>query len=191
MLGAKIDDIGSKSMLDAIGRNADDVAAAIDELKSLAGLDEEPDRLLEVDFGRMVREAINDAMWFADMHQVELRSDIPDVALPVLAPAGRSRETLDLLLDVGVLSAAPGSRVGVTLEEGTLSTAFVLGWAGAGFDPAVLAVCHGPWHEDVGALPRELRPYARARAVFPDLAIRSAVGQGTEVRFTLPRAGRT
>ena len=112
------------------------------------------------------------------------------VSLPVLAPASKCRDTLDLLLDVAVLSAAPGSRIAVQVEERPDATAFVLAWAGPGFDPALLAVAHGPWHEDLGSLPRELRPYARARAVFPDLVIRSAPGEGTEVRFTLPRAGR-
>jgi len=191
MLEAKAgDDAASRQMLQAVARNADDVATAIDELKAVAGLEEEPDRLIEVDFGRVVREAINDALWFADQHRVELAADIPDISLPVLAPAGHTRDTLDLVLDLAILSATPGTRVAAHAEERPQDTLFVLSWSGPGFDPAVLAVARGPWHEDLGSLPRELRPYARARAVFTDLVIRSAPGEGVEVRFTLPRAGR-
>ncbi len=190
MLEGQMGDERARKMLENIVRNADDVATALDELKSLAGLEEEPDRLLELDFGRLVREAINDALWFAEQHRVELVADIPDISLPVLAPAGRARDTLDLLLDLAILSASPGSQVSVQVEERREDTLFTLSWSGPGFDPAILAVAKGPWHEDIGSLPRALRPYARARAVFTDLVVRSAPGEGVEVQFSSARAGR-
>jgi signal transduction histidine kinase len=190
LLRAKAADAASTKMLDIVKRNAEEVAAAMDELKALVGLDAEPDRLLEVDFARLLREVVHEVKPVAEARSVELALAAPEVSLPVLASPTRAQHALAVLLHDACVTSTPGSVVKILLEEREEDTLFRIQWSGAGFDPAVLAAATEDWHRDLSGLPRELYPYARARAAFKDLTLTSAPGEGVEVQFTLRRSGR-
>ncbi|MBW2254309.1 MAG: hypothetical protein JRI25_06885, partial [Deltaproteobacteria bacterium] len=190
LLRAKATDAGTTKMLDTVRRNAEEVAAAMDELKALVGLDAEPDRLLEVDFARLLREVVQEVEPVAEARTVRLTLAAPEVSLPVLASPTRARDALAVLLHEACVASTPGSVVKILLEERQEDTLFRIQWPGAGLDPAVLALVTEGWHRDLASLPRELYPYARARVAFRDLQIASAPGDGVQVEFTLRRSGR-
>ncbi|MBN1334361.1 MAG: hypothetical protein JXB39_00210 [Deltaproteobacteria bacterium] len=177
----------NREMLDAVLSHAREVEEAVDALGRL-GRSEDLDEPLELDLVRLVQEVVREADPAALARRLTLGVELPAIAMPVLAAPVRTRDAVASLVREACASAAPGSTVSIRIAEREDRSEVWIAWPGAGLDPAVRAHIHGEWHASLGALPRELHAFARAKVVLADLSLSGAPGRGVEVTFTLPRA---
>ncbi len=188
MLRDKVPTAEDRDMLADIGERAQEVAAALDRLKSVGMLEEHADRSVEVNFAQIVREAVGNVRGDARDRDLRVQWHLPEFSLPVDVAPMPARDALTQLLRHACVSAPIGGTLRVRLAEHPERTDVQLSWPGTGLDPELLELLEGDWHTRPERLPEVLHPFARARSTFADLSVDSAPGRGVKIEFSLPRS---
>lgn len=186
LLARKVQDPALDRVVQGLLDGAGDVSQAIDELRALVEFEEGRDVEVGVDVIRVLRGSIEQVP-FAERHQ-ELRTDLPEHALPVVASPTSARAALHTLLLEAARAAPVGAELFLGVQEHADRTVVTLTWPGAGLDAETLERFRRlPPHSE--GVPTALVPYCTARNALPDLTLASAAGQGVQVVFSLPRSG--
>jgi signal transduction histidine kinase len=142
------------------------------------------------DAARVVQERVTFWSALAEDQDRALDLDIPASSLPVAVGETDLRDVLDIVVDNVFAHTPEGVPLAIRLEADGPTAILTVRDEGPGFDERGGGSVH---HADrIGSTGLGLQIMRRAVAGFGgDVEVRSAPGQGTEVRLRLPRSGAT
>ena len=181
----RMEDPTTRVMMDTVHDRAIQVSRALEDLKAVGQLAATDHLSITVDARRLIEDVLKDVSQIAEERDVNLRSFVPEIGLPIRVVPDDARDALAALLREAAVTAPPGSDVVLRLDQDHTTSVLRIEWSGPGLDPLVREHCVGAWHENPERLPEVLRPFARVRLSFPYLDLDGTPGGGVAVSLSM------